>query len=130
MSPPRVHLLSKSVNLDMLWKELFVQSACTSQIPEFPRSLCFLRHQCWSSRVTVASAVTPHELLLMSFTPWVTEEVGDGKMTSSSLAPCELEEHFHTFPILCSSGGSESLALGRLHTRAAVRDTQCSRGGP
>lgn len=64
----------------------------------------------------------------MSFTPWVTEEVGDGKMTSFSISPCELEEHLHTFPILYSSGGSESLALGPLHTHAAVGDTQCSRG--
>lgn len=50
-------------------------------------------------------------------------------MTSFSISPCELEEHLHTFPILYSSGGSESLALGPLHTHAAVGDTQCSRGG-
>lgn len=72
--------------------------------------------------------MTPHKLLAVFFTPWVTEEVGDGKTTGSSIAPYELEEHFHTFPISCSSGGSESLALGPLHGRSARGDTQCSPG--
>lgn len=47
----------------------------------------------------VTSDMTPHKLLVMYFTPWVTEEVGDGKMTGFSIAPYEVEEHFHTFPI-------------------------------
>lgn len=78
-------------------------------IPEFPRSLCFLR-QHPSSRVTVTSNDTARA------SDHVLHSLGDrgGRRWHSSIAPGELEEHFHTFLISCSSGGSESLALGPL----------------